>query len=63
MKRAVTVYALTVRFPSSLAASARTHAGLDGMTLSAWIRNLISREIGRRDGKCPCCGQEVRHDQ
>lgn len=48
-----------VRFPPSLAAAARRLAEQDGMTLSAWARKLVGQEIGRREGKCPACGQDV----
>lgn len=48
-----------VRFPPELAEAARQVADLDGMTLSAWVRNAVAREIGRREGRCPLCGQAV----
>jgi hypothetical protein len=47
---------IPVRFPPTLAATARIAADRDGMNLSAWIRHLIEQEIGRRDGVCPTCG-------
>jgi hypothetical protein len=48
-----------IRFPPSLAASVRVIAERDGMSLSAWVRMVIDQEIGRREGKCPACGQAV----
>ena len=53
---------VSVRFPPDLAAAARQLAGHDGMNLSAWVRKLLGTEVGRRDGKCPACGQEVHAD-
>lgn len=48
-----------VRFPPSLAAEARRVAGQDGMNLSEWVRTIVGREISRREGRCPACGQNV----
>jgi hypothetical protein len=48
-----------VRFPEQLAAAARHLAGQDGMSLSAWIRRLIDRELAAREGQCHACGQPV----
>lgn len=42
-----------VRFPPELAEAARQVADLDGMTLSAWIRNVVGHEIGRREDSGP----------
>lgn len=50
---------VAVRFPPFMAAAARRLAGQDGMSLSAWVRGLAEQEAGRREGKCPACGQEV----
>jgi len=49
--------ALNVRFPAAVATMARRAAERDGMTLSAWIRLIVDREIARREGRCPSCGQ------
>jgi wobble nucleotide-excising tRNase len=46
-----------VRFPPTLAATAALVAEQDGMTISAWIRQVVGREIVRREGKCPTCGR------
>lgn len=51
--------AVAVRFPPSLADAARALADLDGMSLSAWLRREVDREIGRRTGVCAACGQPV----
>ena len=51
--------AVSVRFPLGLAAAARSFAQQDGMSVSAWMRRLIDREIAARDGKCPTCGSRV----
>lgn len=48
-----------VRFPPSLAVAAEQAAGDDDMTLSAWIRWLVTAELARRAGACPACGQLV----
>ncbi|MBO0813609.1 MAG: hypothetical protein J2P30_00420 [Actinobacteria bacterium] len=48
-----------IRFPPSLAAMARHLAGRDGMSLSAWVRTVVEREIAAREGRCPACGQDV----
>jgi hypothetical protein len=29
------------------------------MSLSAWIRRVVDREIAAREGKCPTCGHET----
>ena len=50
---------LNVRFPVDVAGMARRLAERDGMTLSAWVRMIVDREITRREGKCPSCGHEV----
>jgi hypothetical protein len=50
-----------VRFPEALAAGARQCAAREGMSVSAWIRRMVSREIARREGRCQCCGQPVPH--
>jgi hypothetical protein len=50
-----------VRFPEGLAAGARQCAAREGMTVSAWIRLMVDREIARREGRCRCCGQSVPH--
>jgi hypothetical protein len=50
-----------VRFPESLAAGARQCAAREGMSVSAWIRLMVDREISRREGRCQCCGQPVPH--
>lgn len=50
---------IPVRFPPGLAAGARRVAEQDGMSLSAWVRKIVEREIGRREGKCPACEQDV----
>ena len=49
----------TIRFPLTMIANARRLADRDGKSLSAWIRLLAEREIGRRTGTCPACGQPV----
>jgi hypothetical protein len=46
-----------VRFTPAVAAAARHIAGREGMSLSAWVRKLVDQEIGRREGRCPACGQ------
>jgi hypothetical protein len=51
-----------VRFPEALAAGARQCAAREGMTVSAWIRLMVDREIARREGRCQCCGQSMPHD-
>jgi hypothetical protein len=51
---------VNVRFPPSLAAAARYIAEQDdGVTLSAWIRGLVEREIAQRTGRCYACGQQL----
>jgi hypothetical protein len=50
-----------VRFSAGLAAAARQCAAREGMNVSAWIRLMVNREIARREGRCPCCGQSVPH--
>jgi hypothetical protein len=37
-----------VRFPADLIAGARQLAASEGMTVSAWIRHEVEREVGRR---------------
>lgn len=49
----------TIRFAPSMAAQARRLAGQDGATLSAWVRRVVDRELGRREGRCVTCGQPV----
>ena len=51
---------VNIRFPPSPAAMARRLAEQDGVTLSAWVRRIVAREIGQREGTCPTCGHEVR---
>lgn len=51
-----------VRFPPSMIQQARRLADQDGASLSAWIRRLVEREIGKREGHCVTCGQEVQRD-
>jgi hypothetical protein len=51
-----------VRFPEALAAGARRCAAREGMSVSAWIRLMVDREIARREGRCQSCGQPVPHD-
>lgn len=48
-----------VRFPGSLAAGARMLAAQDGMSLSAWVRRLVDRELAAREGMCHSCGLPV----
>lgn len=48
-----------VRFTPEIANAARRLAELDGMTVSAWIRLQVERELGQREGKCRTCGQEL----
>jgi hypothetical protein len=52
----------TIRFPPGLIATVRRISSNDGMTVSAWIRRLVDQEIGRRDGKCPTCGQIINDE-
>ncbi len=45
-----------VRFSGDLAAAAKRLARQDGMSVSAWVRRIVDREIAARSGKCPTCG-------
>lgn len=49
-----------IRFSPPVATQARILAEQDGMSVSAWIRHITEREIARRKGHCPSCGQEVK---
>jgi hypothetical protein len=48
-----------VRFPESLASAARQLAEQDGMTMSAWVRRIVDRELAAREGVCHSCGLPV----
>ena len=48
-----------IRFPENLAAAARYFADQESMTVSAWIRRIVDRELAARNGKCPTCGHAV----
>ena len=48
---------IPVRFPPTMAATARRLAESDGVDLSTWVRRLVDREIVARAGKCVTCGQ------
>jgi hypothetical protein len=50
---------MSIRFPGQLAAAAAGLAHRDGMSLGAWIRRETEREIARRSGRCPACGQDL----
>ena len=50
-----------VRFGETLAAGARQLATREGMSVSAWIRLLVVREVARREGRCRSCGQPTPH--
>lgn len=50
-----------VRFGEQVAAAAKQCAAREGMSVSAWIRLMVGREIARREGRCQCCGQPVPH--
>jgi hypothetical protein len=48
-----------VRFPADLAVAAAQAAAGEGMTVSAWIRREVQREIDRRGSVCRACGQSI----
>ena len=50
---------VAVRFPQSIAKATQALAESEGMTVSAWIRREIEREVGRREGFCRACGQVI----
>jgi hypothetical protein len=54
---------VTVRFPDNLAAAAGHFADLDGMSMSAWIRRIVDRELAAREGRCGTCGQQIPHQE
>jgi hypothetical protein len=49
----------SVRFPPDLVRAAERLAEHDGLTLSAWIRREVQRELDRRQGTCSACGQPM----
>ena len=49
--------AVLVSFPAALAADTALAAERDGMTVSAWIRQVVGQEVTRREGRCPTCGR------
>lgn len=50
---------IPIRFPPTIAATTRRLAKRENMTISAWIRREVDREIARRDSKCPTCGKNT----
>lgn len=51
--------AVPVGIPPELAAAAQRSAAPEGLTMDEWIRRAVGREIARREGVCPACGQPV----
>lgn len=51
-----------IRFPETLASAAKRLAEQDGMSMSAWVRRVVDRELAARSGKCPACGHETAAD-
>jgi hypothetical protein len=52
-----------VRFQPGVMAMARHLAQRDGMSLSAWVRRVVEREVARREGNCGSCGQAVPRER
>ena len=48
-----------VRFAPGQIAGVRYLADRDGLSVSAWIRRVVEREVAAREGRCPACGSDV----
>jgi hypothetical protein len=47
----------SIRFTEPTVTAAKRIAAGEGKALGQWIREIVSREIARREGNCPTCGQ------
>ncbi len=46
-----------VEFTEMMVDAAKRIAAREGKSTGQWIREVVSREIARRAGRCPECGQ------